>query len=166
MSRPSLDFSDGGECSDSLSQILRIDKCGGVYVIFIVVILAIFLYWVTMVWILKKDMVHNDKMNQRVFTWNMFPGCCSWWPITHFVLFFIIGLLYPNCGVVAMIGGVLWEGWETLIGSLTPKEQQNGTQNTLEYTQWWSGSLKDIFFNAAGFYSAKLLRYVFDHMSS
>lgn len=152
-----------GTCSDSISNILRVDKCGGVYVIFLVVILAIFFYWALMVWVMKKDMVHNDVMNQKVFTMNVFPGCCSWWPVTHFILFFIIGLFYPNCGVVAMVGGALWELWETLIGSLTPKEKQNGTQNTLEYSQWWSGSIKDLAFNFAGFYSAKLIRYMWDN---
>lgn len=151
---------DNDTCTTGIGNILRFDKCGGVYVIFAVIIAIIFVYWFTVTWVLKKDMVTTDPMNRKAFTFDVFPGCCSWWPVSHFILFFIIGLLYPNCGVVAMSGAVAWEVFETIMGSITPKDKVSATTNSIEYTQWWGGQLRDIAFDAAGFFSGKLIRMI------
>lgn len=157
-------MSRDAECTTGVANVLRFDKCGGVYVIFLVVIVAIFLYYAVMSWYLKKSMINDDLLNRKAFTFDVFPGCCSWWPVTHFVLFFIIGWFYPDCGVVAMTGGILWELVEAILGSLTPPDKVNGSTNNFEYTKWWGMSFKDIIANALGFYSAKLLRMVYENM--
>jgi hypothetical protein len=108
-----------------------------------------------------------DVLNKKIFDMPIFgERCCSYWPISHFVFYFILGLFFPQCGLIAMTLGVLWEIFETLFGRVMEGVSQNPTPTNdsanVEYNgQWMTGSLKDILFNFAGFYSAKALLYIF-----
>lgn len=138
--------------------------CGGVYRIFLFIVLLICSYWIFLRLMYHDEVVDNDPLNKLVFKAPFLENCCSWWPISHFVLFFIIGLLYPNCGFVAMTGGILWELIEVIMSGLTrqPRQSIRHDSGAVEYSSnWWAGSFKDIFMNFAGFYSAKLITYVY-----
>jgi hypothetical protein len=93
----------------------------------------------------------RDFLNHLIFRWQ--DDCCSWWPMTHFVLFFIIGTLVPDKGIIPIyIMGILWEVFENIVGRSTnmPKNVIR-SNNKLQYNYlWWSGSLKDVWFNGVG----------------
>ena len=66
----------------------------------------------------------NDGMNQKLFGLPVLENCCSGWKVSHFTFFFIIGLLYPHCDVVAIGGGILWEGVEVAVSAYMKQERQ------------------------------------------
>lgn len=140
-------------------------KCRGMLKLFLVVVLTIVLYWFFLLGAKgsEENAVHHDFMNQIVFEapTNLFETCCSWWPVSHFIFFFIIGLLFPTCDVLAVTGGIAWELTEVGVYQTIGKKRQGVRKpgkTTIEYSQnWWAGSTKDIVMNIAGFYTGKIL---------
>jgi hypothetical protein len=94
-----------------------------------------------------------------MFDFPYLENCCSLWPISHGILFFIIGILFPDCDIIAIGGGIIWELIEMLMGSVTSKQRQGvrrSAKSKIEYSKnWWAGSMKDILFNIVGFYLGK-----------
>jgi hypothetical protein len=89
-------------------------------------------------------------------------GPISWWPISHFLLFLILGFLFPDCGVFIITAGILWEIFESIMAIIQGGPQQtvkSGSGNSVEYEfTWWAGSFKDIFMNTTGFFIGKGMR--------
>jgi len=134
--------------------------CAGVYKIFLFIVIVICIYWVVLRLAYGDDVINNDFMNKMVFSLPGFENCCSWWPISHFILFFIIGLLFPYCGLVAMTGGIIWELIEVFLSTLqrAPRQGIRTKGGNVQYSQnWWAGSFKDIIANFAGYYTGKLV---------
>ena len=137
--------------------------CKGLYKTFLLSVILIVGYWLLLIGAKggEEKAVYSDPMNRMVFEMPFLEKCCSWWPISHFIFFFIIGLLFPHCDLVAVLGGILWEVTEVIVYSSLKKGRQ-GVRRTgsskIEYSEsWWSGSFKDIFFNIAGFYLGKMV---------
>ncbi len=138
------------------------NECIGVYALFILMSIIIVIYFFIMRGIYGvRRIAINDVMNQKLFDMKILgENCCSWWPISHFFLFFILGVLFPDCDVIIIVGGVLWEffemSWATFEGSKFQAIETKGKK--VEYSErWWAGSIKDILFNIVGFYTGKLL---------
>ena len=120
--------------------------------------------------------VSTDPMNIKLFSMNVLNGsgepfehCCSSWPVSHLILFFVLGLLFPNCDALVIGAGTLWEGVECLGGFVSGAIQngkyqprRNVETGSVEYMNWWSGSMKDIIVDIAGFYLGKLCVNVLD----
>lgn len=133
-------------------------RCIGVYKIFAIAIVIIVVYW--MVLLSTGNVVEHDFMNRIVFDFPQFENCCSMWPLSHFFLFMLIGYLFPDCDVVAIAGGILWEIVEVMAYKVFKNKGRQAVNRgaRIEYSKdWWMGSFKDIFFNIAGFYVGKLL---------
>lgn len=130
------------------------------YKLFLLAVVLIIGYWFFMLGAYGTDVkaIMADPLNRIVVDVPIIENCCSWWPISHFILFFIIGVLFPECDVEAITCGVLWELFEVGAHYAIGKERQYvRKQDAIEYSQsWWAGSFKDIFFNIAGFYLGKL----------
>ncbi len=136
--------------------------CAQSYRVLILVVLLITVYF----WLLsakygKDGVIANDPLNQEVDP--RFPGV-SWWPISHFLLFFLMGILFPKCDAPILFAGVLWEVIETVIKKVTqshqglysdPERYNSHTEKRQYADSWWAGSLQDIAFNVAGFYAGK-----------
>lgn len=127
------------------------NKCIAPIIIVIAVGLVNCLYF-AIIYALK--IVGKDPLNIKYF--HLVGNCCSGWAIGHFVLYFIIGLLYPDCGILAIGFGALWELIEVIIGSFQEKNK-NPNPNVQYANKWWAGNMIDIFINAAGFYTGALL---------
>lgn len=133
--------------------------------IFIGVVILIVLYWMFLLstngWVEHKAVL-SDPMNYIAFNFPFLEQCCSWWPISHFILFFIIGLLFPGCDYFAILAGIGWELVEVGMYHALNKDRQgvrNLNSNFVEYSEsWWAGSFKDIFMNIIGFYTGKIIR--------
>ena len=71
----------------------------------------------------------------------------SLWKVTHFITYFIIGILCPNNYILFLILGICWEIFEKLYGEYT---------NNVKY--WTSDGLysqiKDVGFNMLGYHIA------------
>lgn len=108
--------------------------------------------------------VYKDPMNVRLFKLPFVENCCSAWPVSHFLFFFVIGALTVGDDALYIGLGVGWEAFECIANRMQGKGNQalRTTPSTeepdIEYSRWWAGSVKDVAFNALGFYAGRLLR--------
>jgi hypothetical protein len=124
-------------------------KCKYVYVLCTVAALIIFLNYA-----LFK--IHNqDYMNEIVFRDLPILGDLSWWPISHFVLYLILGYLFPQCWILILSIGVLWEGFEKFYGDYVDSQK---AEDGGEYSTWWAWNWKDVVMNIMGFLTGTALR--------
>jgi len=134
-------------------------ECKGVYKIFFLIFIVICFYFIILKLFYKtnEQKIQNDILNVKVVDVPFLENCCSWWPISHFILFFILGLLFPQCGLLVISVGIGWEIFETILSYLgNNSERQAIREDSLsenyEYSHnWWAGSFKDIIMNILGF---------------
>jgi hypothetical protein len=138
-----------------------VDQCHGAYNMFALTILIIFIYFISIRFLYGFAKISkHDPMNKKLFELSLLEGCCSWWPISHFILFMILGMAFPNgCDFQILSAGILWEVVEMSLSSITNGKRQAIISNRkVEYSRnWIQGSAKDILFNFLGFYVGKLI---------
>jgi hypothetical protein len=147
--------------------LLKCDKCSGMYKIFIIIVLLIVFYWMFLVVSVGNDNVTTtDILNKKIFDLRVFNElCCGSWTISHYILFAIVGYLYPTCDLQAITAGIIWELVEIGFYKVAMSEgrQPVRTAEGIEYSKsWWNGGIKDIIFNIAGFYTGKVI-YLLSH---
>lgn len=129
----------------------------GLYLILLSGVLFIWVYWFIMRRIHgdNQNLTEKDIFNRKFINLTCIPdaNCCGGWKLLHFILFFVVGYLYPKCFTLAMTLGILWELYEMWMAKMTGREYQHTrTSTNVEYTKsWWDGSMSDVLFNAAGF---------------
>ena len=107
----------------------------------------------------KKAFQYCDILNFRIFPWG--KECCSAWPLSHFVMFMILGFFFPDCWLTLFIMGLLWEGWEFISGTFQKKHYVKN-DGKMQYTEkWWQANIYDIFFNGAGILVGYVARKLF-----
>lgn len=129
-----------------------------VLILYGVATLIIIAYFV-MLWLKSRTNSFDDPL------WNdlgAIPGGrANTWLLSHFILYFILGLIFPLCDGPIIVAGILWEFVEALLGwTLGPVTRM--TPNGIEKTYWWQGNIMDILVNIIGFYLGKGLRFRFD----
>lgn len=94
-----------------------------------------------------------DQLNQIQF--HIGDMAISWWPVTHFLMYLILGFLFPNYWPVFVLVGIAWELFEYGVGKTmasfpdaTPKRFDRVMN--VEYETWIQGNWKDVLFNTAG----------------
>lgn len=142
-------------------------RCKGPLIIFAIVIAAIVIWWLYLRQTWGDDGVaDHDAMNVKVIDVPYLENCCSWWPISHFILFFILGYFFPECWWELIIFGVLWELFEVVMWLFMKRGRQsvrNTQSGTIEYSaDWWAGSFKDVLMNSIGVLTGVLLRRAVD----
>lgn len=100
----------------------------------------------------KYQPPHRDVLNTNVLDTKCF-GKMSWWPISHFIFYFILGLIFPDCDALVILGGMVWEVIEAILGKTVPNVPSTG--GDVQYAQWWSMSLVDVWMNVFGYYAGK-----------
>lgn len=148
--------------SDEFAKIKAVvwpEGTGQIMVIFGIAVALIVAKYVWLRHTCEGDIAFCDAGNRKVIDVPWLENCCSWWPISHFILFFFLGLLFPHHDVPILLAGILWEGIESLVSVITSSQRQPTlSDGKVEYAQnWWAGSLKDILFDFAGFYTGKSL---------
>jgi len=129
-------------------------RCKGPLIIFAIIVAFIFIKWLY----LRSQygasgVAANDPMNVKVLDVPYLENCCSWWPISHFILFFILGYFFPECWGYLIFFGILWELFEVVMFYVTSQETQvvRTADRRIEYTNnWWAGSYKDVLMNTLG----------------
>ena len=143
-------------------------RCKTLYMFFGIALALCFIYYIIIAYILKTSQ-KNDIMNRTVFTLN--GKAYSWWPISHFILFYIIGFLFPSCTIMAILAGILWEIVELVFGAIQraniPQEgdAMSSHDGTIQYKVWWTASSMDIVLNILGFFLGKMTRIEFDSLT-
>jgi hypothetical protein len=144
---------------NTLKKIVKWDDCKKMYIVFTVTMTLIVVVWILFV---RGKTPEDDPMNRIVVRDVPLLGSMSWWPISHFILFFFLGLFFSQCWAPALTAGVLWEIWEHIFGRYILKETESRlTDGNVQYGIWWSGSMTDIFMNVAGFVAGALIAKLF-----
>lgn len=147
--------------SESLGKVCITGHCKKTWKVFAVIITMIVLYFIALrLFFTESEVPHNDFMNRKIIDIPQLENCCSWWAVSHFVLFFFLGLVFPQCDVLVISAGILWELVEMGMAKIFNRKRQaiRLTNDSIEYSQnWWAGSTKDIFVNILGFYCGKLM---------
>lgn len=117
-----------------------------------------------------KYRCEHVKDHKDVLEWDLFKGSAKYgldgWSVSHFILFLLVGYLYPKTFVLSMTGGALWELFETYVGKYKPESIKGfGFCKTYEMSDkpgheklWWYGKWSDLIVNAAGFMVGSYMR--------
>lgn len=68
---------------------------------------------------------------------------CDLWALSHTILYFMLGYLFPEHLFILMLMGIVWEVVETGLGTMS---------------DWWFGRTTDIAFNLVGLIGGYVLR--------
>jgi len=131
------------------------------YLTYIIVVVVIFGYGH---YRCKHIKDHTDILEFQLFehkSLKNFDGWCC----THFVLFFIMGYLFPHSIRLSFLFSVIWELFEYYNGKYRPEvlknigscESTNSNKNLL----WWYGKWEDILINSIGLFIGRTLRLGF-----
>lgn len=93
---------------------------------------------------------------------------CDWWGITHGMMYFVLGYLFPDHLFILMVIGIIWELIEHKLGTL--KLPMFGIEKGMgdvlgkvdqeEKTEWWFGRTTDIALNLVGLISGYSLHQI------
>lgn len=136
-------------------------SCFGVYWIFLLIILMIFLHWIILAANYGKNYKSGDILNRKIITIANID--LSGWTISHFVLFFILGFLFPNCLMILVIAGLLWELVEYSIGYILKtylnKKEEKVTDSNIAYSEeYLTWNYLDPFMDLSGIFLGVSLR--------
>lgn len=132
-----------------------VSNCNQYYVFVVIMVVSMIGYYVFLMSSTGKySPPHRDVLNTSILDTGCF-GKMSWWPISHFVFYFILGLVFPDCDAIVIIGGMVWEVIEAILGKTVPNVPSTG--GDVQYAQWWSMSLTDVWMNVFGYYTGKFV---------
>jgi hypothetical protein len=130
--------------------------------------LSIFIYFKYLEKTYKKNYVQHDPLNKQIIDMPIISkNCCSWWPISHFILFAIYSFICPQYSWILFLYGVLWEVLEGIMNTMETKKgenvkhQQTRKGDKVEYVTWWEASYKDVLFNSVGIVVGRTLRQLY-----
>jgi len=142
---------------DFLKNYFQINDCITGYKVIILVGLVLFIYSKCLNYKFKDQRSKFDPMNRNIGIYNN-----SAWVASHFILYFVLGFMFPYCARGFLTVGVIWEIFESIIGYYKSKvsdtECSPEKDNKYQYGKsWWTGTIKDIFVNAVGFLCGALI---------
>ena len=132
-------------------------QCQGVYKTMLLMFGIIIMYWIFLVMICGITKVANcDLINQKIDIKS--TGEIGGWSLSHVFFYYFVGLLFPDCIVVAMAAGVAYEIFEELIGYTVPRDMVSVTNSNDDQYQkgWIRGSVSDVLYNFIGFVAGML----------
>ena len=109
-----------------------------------------------------KNIIYSDPLNEKVikFPIGNNKNCCSWWPVSHFIVFTIYSYIWPQYSFVLFLYGILWEICEIILNLLLQNKNTAGHQMSakkVEYDIWWGANWSDILFNTMGIMLGRIL---------
>ncbi len=103
-----------------------------------------------------------DVLEFKLLKNNHLSNLDGWW-ISHFVLYLVMGYLYPYSLRLSFIIGCIWEFIEFLAGKYKPKilssigfckSSKKGEKDKI----WWYGKWEDVLINLLGLILGKTIR--------
>ena len=101
--------------------------------------------------------MYKDPLMNKLGIWNL-----DYWSLTHFIWYGLSGYLFPECDLIILGCGLVWEGFEHWMGQARPAilggfgdcpENVNAKNNE----KWWYGRGSDLIMNTLGFYICSYL---------
>ncbi len=89
----------------------------------------------------------------------------SFWKLTHFILFFVLGILFPRSDLIVLGIGIIWELIEHNLSLTAPKIKRK-VDGKVEYIQWWHGKPDDIIIDFFGYYVGKSINFSINNTPS
>ncbi len=132
--------------------------CLGVYRLLLLSFGVLIIYWIFLVTICElKNAMDCDRINRIIFDVDVIGGFGGW-SLAHIILYYFVGLLFPDCMMIAMVIGIIWECLEQLVGYLLPRDIVNVTKSPGRQYQneWIHGSISDVLYNFIGFVAGML----------
>ena len=105
--------------------------------------------------------IRNDIFNKLILDTKIFGRrCCSFWPISHFILYGIMTYMFPSKWKEIFVIGLVWEFYELLMSKIIIENTNiiNSDSNIQYDNTWWAAEPLDIFFNGLGILLALLIR--------
>ena len=132
--------------------------CKGVYRSMLLIFGILIMYWLFLAMNCGLANASNcDNINRVLFDTKII-GNFGGWNLTHLIFYYFVGLLFPDCILIAMVIGVIWEIFEEILGSINLPGMVNTTGvSGLQYgDRWVKGNLNDILCNFIGFVAGML----------
>lgn len=128
-----------------------------VYIYFGIVIGLLIIYSLIIYFIYGANGVSQNDMLNTVYIENCIAfGNFGGWSLSHIVVFYIAGLLFPQQWVLIFILGVAWEFVEVLTGEALErfigKSNNVGNKKVMYGNKWMDGNLSDIWDNSIGLF--------------
>ena len=135
------------------------------WIFFITTIMLIFAY--------GKYRCMNPKYKDFLATEPLGIKDIDGWLISHFILFAIIGTIYPDTFLLTTILGIVWELFEISLGKLKPSFLKGITDcdrqvkktsvitNDQKDGYWWYGKGEDVVADILGFLFGKYVLRLF-----
>lgn len=102
----------------------------------------------------------DDPLNKQIFNCQD----CDSWMLLHFLLYFVLGLMFPKRHMLFLIIGILWEVYEQYNGkyniTFMGLSSNRGTKND---DMWWYGRSIDVAANCAGYILGDYLISKYSH---
>jgi hypothetical protein len=132
----------------------------GIAVYFMVIILGII--YALLAHFYKCDFMETTTVIKSHLLGNLFceNGNYCLWPVSHFIMYLMLGYIAPNYWWLWLLTGISWELLEAIIGRIIQNIYNKGLNNdsvvlkdnnNLQYTsKWMCGMKSDILFNSMG----------------
>ena len=110
--------------------------------------------------------VMADPINKKLFSIFGFP--ISSWPLSHFVVYFLITIIFPSYWIWIICGSILWEGVELFMKEVASEKTLSRTARTrigssgeYQYLTYWESTWEDIIINTLSILIALLIMRFF-----
>jgi len=113
-----------------------------------------------------KDYARHDWFNYRHCETNFILDFCSKYAVSHFLLYFFLGLFFPQGWIFFIVIGIAFEILEWVVGLQYRKKgdifPRIDTDGNLTYGAGWrAGNLKDIIANVSGLMLGIIVNKIF-----
>ena len=128
-----------------------------VYIYFAIIIALMIVYTVIIISIHGTSGINDNDILNQVYRYDVpIIGNFGGWSLSHFIAFYIAGLLFPQKWVLVFVLGVFWEFFEIILGVMLEifmgKSSYTGARKSLYGDKWVTGNLADIWINSAGLF--------------
>ena len=110
--------------------------------------------------------VMADPINKKLFSIFGFP--ISSWPLSHFVVYFLLTIIFPTYWLWILCGSILWEGVELFMKKVASEKTLSRTARTrigssgeYQYLTYWESAWEDIIINTLSILLALLIMRFF-----
>jgi len=117
---------------------------------------------------ISSKITGNDILNKTLFESKWLGKLCGEngmycsWPISHFILYLVLGIACPRIWPILFAAGIVWEIIEWIIGNFLSEKESEETVQTQYSNGWMTGKWSDLLFNGAGLALGLGIRKVYD----
>ena len=106
---------------------MKVKKILNLITVFACVGLSIISYHILLKYFFKDDIEQHNVLNLKLFNLNIFDeSCCSSWPLTHLIFYFIVTFIWPQYWYYIFVFGIFREIFESIMSHFNnPQKSKN-----------------------------------------